>query len=112
MVPPKDSMTGLTLSKVSGDFNKGYLFNIDGASLWIPSPGYLQMNGWVRGNPDLDDADQSYFGYYWHSDPHVNVEKDYLGGYYMKIAENEVKPARNSSQKDRAFGRSIRCVRY
>ena len=112
MVPPKDSMTGLTLSKVSGDFNKGYLFNIDGASLWIPSPGYLQMNGWVRGNPDLDDADQSHFGYYWHSDPHVNVEKDYLGGYYMKIAENEVKPARNSSQKDRAFGRSIRCVRY
>lgn len=112
MVPPKGSMTGLTLSMTSGEFNKGYLFNINGSSLWLPSPGYLQMNGWVRGNPAIDDSDESYFGYYWHSDPHVNIEKDYLGGYYMKIAENEVKPARNSSQKDRAFGRSIRCVRY
>jgi hypothetical protein len=50
-------------------------------------------------------------GYYWHSDPFENIEKDYLGGYYMKIATGEVKPSRTSTQKDRGYGRSIRCVK-
>ena len=111
IVAPKDAFTGLNTSNVNGDFNKGYSFSIEGKQIWVPSPGYIQMNGWLRGNPEIDDADNAYMGYYWHSDPFENIEKDYLGGYYMKIATGEVKPSRTSTQKDRGYGRSIRCVK-
>lgn len=111
VVASKDALTGLALSDVLGAFNKGYMFPALGADLWVPAGGHIIPTGSVRGNPEVYGDDQTYIGYYWHSDAYVNADQTIRGGFYTKIADGEVKPGRSSSEENRAFGRSVRCVK-
>ena len=111
IVSPKDALTGLDLSNVIGTFDKGYMFPTLGSDLWIPAGGYIIPTGSVRGNPTVYNDGQKYTAYYWNSDAYHNADETVRGGYYMKIADGEVKPARTSTEENRAFGRSVRCVK-
>jgi hypothetical protein len=111
IVSPKDALTGLDLSNVLATFDKGYMFQTLGSELWIPAGGYIIPTGSVRGNPTVYKDDQKYTAYYWNSDAYYNADETVRGGYYMKIADGEVKPARTSTEENRAFGRSVRCVK-
>lgn len=110
-VAPKNSLTGLALADVLNTFDKGYLLPTLGSNLWVPAGGHIIPTGSVRGNPTVYNDDQAYIGYYWHSDAYVNADKTIRGGFYMKIADGEVKPGRSSSEENRAFGRSVRCIK-
>lgn len=110
-VAPKESMSGFDLANVKGAFDKGYSFPTLGNDIWMPAGGYIIPTGSVRGNPTVYNDDQAYLGYYWNSDPYAPTDKEIKGGYYMKIAENEVSPARFSSEENRAFARSVRCIK-
>ena len=112
-VAPKEAMNGFALANVLNDFDKGYYFPTLSSNIWIPAPGYIIKTALVRGNPTIYSETGGYIGYYWASDPY-NFEYDgktYIGGYYMKIANGEVKPVRTSTENTRAFARSIRCVK-
>lgn len=112
IVAPKESMSGFALADVLTAFDKGYLFPTLSSEMWIPAGGYIIPTGSVRGNPTVYNDDQLYTGYYWNSDPYAPADKDIKGAYYMKIAENEVKPSRTSTEENRAFARSVRCIKY
>ena len=111
IVAPKDAFTGLDLSNVLGTFDKGYMFPTLGSDLWIPAGGYIIPTGSVRGNPTVYNDGQAYTAYYWNSDAYLNSDETIRGGYYMKIADGEVKPSRTATEENRAFARSVRCVK-
>jgi hypothetical protein len=111
IVAPKDALTGFSISNVLSAFDKGYMFPTLETDIWIPAGGYIIPTGSVRGNPTTYNDSQAYTGYYWNSDAYVNADKTIKGGYYMKIADGEVKPGRTSSEENRAFARSVRCIK-
>lgn len=110
-VAPKDAMSGFDLADVTSAFDKGYSFPAIDADIWIPAGGYIIPTGSVRGNPTIYNDSQAYTGYYWNADSYVNADQTVKGAYYMKIADGEVKPVRTSSEQNRAFARSVRCIK-
>ncbi len=109
-VASKDALTGFDLADAD-TFDKGYYFSTSNTGIWLPAGGYIIPTGSVRGNPTAYNDDQAYTGYYWNADAYVNDDQSIRGGYYLKIAEGEVKPARFSTEENRAFARSVRCIK-